>query len=60
MLTSIVTRISQAAAADAEGLILDIGNDHLQTGDHGTVKFALVTGANDDQMKVCFPRRGRV
>ena len=58
VLTSIVTRIS-AAAADAEGLVLDTANEHLQTGGHGNVKFALVTGANDDQMKVCLPRPDR-
>ncbi|KAI0726272.1 Zn-dependent exopeptidase [Fomitopsis betulina] len=55
VLTSIVTRISATpsrAAADVEGLVLDTGNEHLQIRDHGNVKFALVTGANDDQMKI--------
>lgn len=63
VLTSIVTRISATpsrAAADVEGLVLDTGNEHLQIRDHGNVKFALVTGANDDQMKVRFLRLNRL
>ncbi|KZT64245.1 Zn-dependent exopeptidase [Daedalea quercina L-15889] len=47
VLTSVVTRISPPAVAE-EVLLVDSEHRH----EHDNVKFALVTGANDDQLKL--------
>ncbi|KAH9917958.1 Zn-dependent exopeptidase [Fomitopsis serialis] len=46
VLTSIVTRLCAPAAVD-EGILVD-----GDAPEHDGIKFALVTGANDDQMKI--------